>query len=67
QDFRVEPGRKYALVAGNEVQGVDQKVVDLADTVIEIPQEGAKHSLNVSVSTGIALWHLFSALRGVHS
>lgn len=63
QEFKVEPGKKYALIAGNEVEGVNQEVVDLADTVIEIPQEGAKHSLNVSVSTGIALWHLFTGLR----
>ena len=63
QNFRVEPGKKYAIIPGNEVQGVEQEVVYAADSVIEIPQEGAKHSLNVSVSTGIALWHFFTALR----
>jgi tRNA G18 (ribose-2'-O)-methylase SpoU len=45
-----------ALVVGNEVNGVDQNIIDICDTVIEIPQIGAKHSLNVSVSVGIVLW-----------
>ena len=63
QDFKPVKGRKYALVCGNEVHGVDQRIVDAADIVLEIPQCGAKHSLNVSVSSGIALWTLFSALR----
>lgn len=62
---RFTPAREdsYAIVVGNEVHGVDQRVVDAADTVIEIPQQGAKHSLNVSVSAGIALWHFFTAIR----
>lgn len=47
---------KIALVFGNEVYGVDQKVIDLSDAVIEIPQIGTKHSLNVSVSIGVVLW-----------
>lgn len=54
---------RYVIVVGNEVEGVDQRIVDLADTVIEIPQCGYKHSLNVSVSAGIAIWHFFSHLR----
>lgn len=58
-DFRIEPGRKYALVAGNEVDGVDQKIVDIADICLEIPQSGTKHSLNVSVSTAVALWEFY--------
>ncbi|MCM1006034.1 MAG: TrmH family RNA methyltransferase [Prevotella sp.] len=62
-DFTPQTDEKYAIVCGNEVHGVDQPVVDTADIVIEIPQCGAKHSLNVSVSTGIMLWTLFSALR----
>ena len=57
QDFRKEQGKKYALVFGNEVNGVQQEVVDASDTAIEIPQYGTKHSLNVSVSVGIVLWH----------
>ena len=49
-------GEKFALVFGNEVDGVDQKVVDLADHIIEVPQFGTKHSLNVSVCAGVVLW-----------
>lgn len=60
QNFRVESGKKYAIIAGHEVNGVDPEVVNAADVCIEIPQQGTKHSMNVSVSTGIALWHLFS-------
>ena len=58
QDFRREPGKKYAVVFGNEVDGVRQDVVDEADACVEIPQHGTKHSLNVSVSVGIVLWQL---------
>lgn len=47
---------KYALVFGNEVNGVDQSVIDASDYVLEIPQFGTKHSLNVSVCAGIVLW-----------
>lgn len=55
--FRPEPGRKYAVVFGNEVAGVRQDVVDASDFCLEIPQFGTKHSLNVSVSVGVILWH----------
>ena len=58
QDFRPEQGQKYALVFGNEVDGVQQTVVDASDGALEIPQFGTKHSLNVSVSIGVVLWHL---------
>lgn len=58
QDFKSIPGEKYVLVAGNEVKGVNQAIVDLADIILEIPQGGVKHSLNVSVSVGIALWQM---------
>lgn len=57
-EFRARPGERLALVVGNEVSGVDQRIVDLADYLLEIPQYGTKHSLNVSVSTGIALYAL---------
>lgn len=50
-------GKKYALIFGNEVDGVDQAVVDASDMTLEIPQFGTKHSLNVSVSVGVILWH----------
>jgi len=47
---------KFALVFGNEVDGVDQKIIDLSDRIIEIPQFGTKHSLNVSVCAGVVMW-----------
>ncbi len=56
--FNREPGTKYALVFGNEVDGVQQEVVDQCDFSLEIPQKGTKHSLNVSVSVGVVLWAL---------
>lgn len=55
--FVREKGKKYAFVFGNEVAGVQQEVVDASDFSLEIPQYGTKHSLNVSVSIGIVLWH----------
>ncbi len=63
--FAPKPGIRYALVFGNEVDGVQQKVADLCDDAIEIPQAGAKHSLNVSVSGGVVLWAFFCAFRKV--
>ncbi|MCM1522502.1 MAG: TrmH family RNA methyltransferase [Muribaculaceae bacterium] len=62
QDFVPETGKRYALVLGHEVNGVAQEVVDRCGVCIEIPQQGVKHSLNVSVSGGIAIWHFFSHL-----
>ena len=62
-DFRVEEGAKYALIFGNEVDGVDQAVADIVDSAIEIPQVGIKHSLNVSVSAGVLMWEMFRQLR----
>jgi tRNA G18 (ribose-2'-O)-methylase SpoU len=56
--FVPEKDRKYAVVFGNEVAGVSQDVVDASDFALEIPQFGTKHSLNVSVSMGVILWHL---------
>lgn len=56
--------RKYALVFGNEVDGVSQEVVNMSDFALEIPQFGTKHSLNISVSAGVVLWHFrLSSLR----
>ena len=57
QDFLPIPGKGYAIVLGNEVKGVHQDVVDQCDGCLEIPQFGTKHSLNVSVTAGIAIWH----------
>ena len=62
-DFHPENGKTCAVVFGNEVKGVQQKVVTASDGVIEIPQLGSKHSLNISVSTGVVLWDLFSKLK----
>jgi tRNA G18 (ribose-2'-O)-methylase SpoU len=56
--FKTENGCRYALVAGHEVKGVSQEVIDLCDYCLEIPQHGTKHSLNVAVATGIALYHI---------
>ena len=56
--FRRDPASRYALVFGNEVEGVQQAVVDACDFSLEIPQRGTKHSLNVSVSIGVVLWGL---------
>ncbi len=55
-ELKLEKDTKYAVVLGNEVKGVDQKVVDISDGCIEIPQYGTKHSLNVSVTAGIIMW-----------
>ena len=52
-----------AVIFGNEVKGVQQEVVTASDAVIEIPQLGSKHSLNISVSTGVVVWDLFSKLQ----
>lgn len=57
-EFVPEEGRKYAIVAGHEVHGVSQEVVDAADLCLEIPQFGTKHSLNVAVSTALAVYQL---------
>jgi tRNA G18 (ribose-2'-O)-methylase SpoU len=61
--FYPEKNQKYAIVMGNEVKGVQQKVVSAADLVIEIPQIGTKHSLNISVTTGVVLWDLFTKIK----
>ncbi len=55
--FRVERGKHYVIVLGNEVKGVRQEVIDVCDGCLEIPQMGTKHSLNVSVAAGIVVWH----------
>jgi tRNA G18 (ribose-2'-O)-methylase SpoU len=55
-DFVLDSDKKYALIFGNEVKGVQQEVIDESDLCVEIPQYGTKHSLNVSVSIGITVW-----------
>ncbi|WP_288955525.1 RNA methyltransferase [uncultured Polaribacter sp.] len=61
--FFPEKNQKYAIVMGNEVKGVQQEVVNASDMCIEIPQLGTKHSLNISVTTGVVLWDLFQKLQ----
>ena len=61
-DLTLDPDKKYAIVMGNEVKGVQQEVVNACDGCIEIPQYGTKHSLNVSVTTGIVLWEFAKKL-----
>lgn len=63
-DFVVESNKKYAIILGNEVKGVNQDAVDASDYCIEIPQCGTKHSLNVSISAGVVMWDLFKQMRG---
>jgi len=60
EKFIPEKGKKYALIFGNEVDGVKQSVIDECDFSLEIPQFGTKHSLNVSVSVGVILWQFAS-------
>ena len=61
-DFYPSKEKKYAVVFGNEVKGVSQEVVSKCNGVLEIPQYGTKHSLNISVSAGIVLWDIVSKL-----
>ncbi|HEV7230829.1 MAG TPA: RNA methyltransferase [Bacteroidia bacterium] len=56
--FHASAGEKLALVFGNEVKGVEQSIVDASDVVIEIPQQGTKHSLNIAVSVGVLVWDI---------
>ena len=62
ESFRPENEKKYAIIFGNEIKGISQKIIDNSDSVIEIPQFGTKHSLNVSVSAGIVIWDVFSKI-----
>lgn len=62
-ELTLDRSKKYAVVMGNEVKGVQQEVIDHSDGCIEIPQYGTKHSLNVSVTAGILIWDLFKKLK----
>lgn len=62
-EFTPEINQKYAIIMGNEVDGVQQSVINASDNVLEIPQIGTKHSLNISVCTGVVLWDLFSKIK----
>lgn len=61
-NFITDNSASYALIFGNEVNGVQQEVVSNSDTIIEIPQFGTKHSLNIAVSTGIVIWNFVKQL-----
>lgn len=62
QDFQPQSTQKYAFVFGNEVEGVSEEALALADFALEIPQFGTKHSLNISVSIGVVLWDFFTKI-----
>jgi len=66
-DFKPEANKTYALVFGNEVKGVAQSVVSASDIILEIPQFGTKHSLNISVSCGVVVWDVFAKMKSLSS
>ncbi|NNE16466.1 MAG: RNA methyltransferase [Saprospiraceae bacterium] len=63
QDFRVVKDSKYAIILGNEVEGVSDDAINLSDLAVEIPQYGTKHSFNVAVCAGICLYHFSNGMR----
>ena len=63
KNFTIQSKKKYAIIFGNEINGVNQKVIDMSDDVVEIPQFGTKHSFNVSVSVGIVIWDFFTKIK----
>ncbi len=63
QEFNPEKNQTYALIFGNEVKGVQQKIVNASDACVEIPQFGTKHSFNIAVSAGIVLWDFYSKIH----
>ncbi len=63
QDFHIPTNQKIAIVLGNEVFGVNDKLLDIVDGAIEIPQYGVKHSFNVSIAGGITIWEIFKQLK----
>ena len=66
QDFRPDISEKLALIFGNEVDGVEDSIMDIADYCVEIPQFGTKHSLNITVSLGIVIWQLASRVLNIY-
>ena len=63
ENFNIQSKKKYAIIFGNEINGVNQQVIDMSDDVVEIPQFGTKHSFNVSVSVGIVIWDFFTKIK----
>ncbi len=63
ENFKPSNNGNYAIIFGNEVNGIEQRTIDLSDMAIEIPQYGTKHSLNISVAAGIIIWDIFSKIN----
>ena len=63
ENFKPLNNGRYAIIFGNEVNGIEQRTIDLSDMAIEIPQYGTKHSLNISVAAGIIIWDIFSKIN----
>lgn len=63
QDFKIDKNARYVIVLGNEVDGVQLEALNLCHHILEIPQEGTKHSLNISVAAGVVLWEFFKGMR----
>ena len=63
ENFKPSNNSKYAIIFGDEVNGIEQRTIDLSDMAIEIPQYGTKHSLNISVAAGIIIWNIFSKIN----
>ena len=62
-DYKIDASKKYALVLGNEVEGISDEILSVCDGFLELPQFGTKHSLNVSVCGGIVIFEFFKALH----
>ncbi|MEZ5044336.1 MAG: RNA methyltransferase [Saprospiraceae bacterium] len=62
-DFQLDKSKKYALVFGNEVNGVGEEVMKIIDQCLEVPQFGTKHSLNISVCIGVVVWDIFKRFK----
>jgi 23S rRNA (guanosine2251-2'-O)-methyltransferase len=60
EKLEAKPSEKLCLIFGNEINGVSDEVIELADAAVEIPQSGTKHSLNISVCVGIVVWHVYA-------
>jgi 23S rRNA (guanosine2251-2'-O)-methyltransferase len=63
-DFKIDREKKYALILGHEMNGVSDEVMSLADVVIEVPQQGTKHSLNIAVCAGVVIWEFWKQIKG---
>ena len=63
EGFKIKSDTTYAIIFGNEVKGVAQEVVSASDYIVEIPQYGTKHSLNIAVSCGVVVWDLFCKIK----